>query len=261
MTEKKNVPPFESGNNPKVTEKKIIDLLGPGTSLYVVIDTETDSLHGNVIQLAALFVIVDPNGLCKIYRVYSDYIFPHSRIVITPQAYAIHRITRQRLKDVGRPLLLILRGFASILKVMGGALPVTFVGHNVEYDLRTLRRACGIIDCKNDPLVQGLLDTLNRSPKICTMKRMHWPSGTTSKTWLRLHDLCIRLGIAVDKKKLHSALGDAYYTALCFCHLMKYTLDRPQPDDLSIGGFLDACTPLAGDVSDLLASRGHSDTF
>ncbi len=69
------------------------------------------------------------------------------------------------------------------------------------------------------------------------MKTVNWPTRRMGGKWLKLYVLCKSCGIEVDKQKLHSALGDAYYTAQCYWKLMGFKFHVPKLDQLAFDGF------------------------
>jgi exodeoxyribonuclease X len=147
-----------------------------------IIDTETASLKGGIVEFAALNIDEQLNVLREV----------HSRVnperPIDPGAYAIHGISDEDVKDAPT--------FAQLIGVQN--YPVDWIGHNVAFD----KRMC-------DPV-------LTPSRELCTLKlARQYIKGTTN------HKLeTIKRELGFPDQKSHSALGDCYTTRDLLKHIL-----------------------------------------
>jgi hypothetical protein len=97
----------------------------PGEN-FMVLDTETADLNGDIIQLA--YIIVDKNQ--KIIKTFNKYIKDR---ISTYESILIHNITIDTLRTKGEDFYCVLNEFIKDLETIN-----YIVGHNVNYDLRAI---------------------------------------------------------------------------------------------------------------------------
>ena len=176
---------------------------------FVVLDTETtglDPARDRVLEVAAVGVlgssIAVSDGLDLRVRQH----------LTTPGGVEVHEITPGEAakglpeKDVARRLLAFL----------GGAV---LIGHHVAFDVavldRLLRRSLGL------PLLNRSYDTLALAGRVD--RRLLDPEAG-SRDQLGLEALCARYGVEIEGR--HTAMGDAFATALLFMKLLARLKER-----------------------------------
>jgi DNA helicase-2/ATP-dependent DNA helicase PcrA len=96
------------------------------TNNFMVLDTETSDLNGDVIQIA--YIIVDENY--NIIKKFNKYI---KNRIPSKETIEIHGITVEKLRTCGEDFNLVFTEFINDLKSID-----YIVGHNVGYDLRVI---------------------------------------------------------------------------------------------------------------------------
>lgn len=150
-----------------------------------IIDTETASLSGGIVEFAALSIDEDLKVLKEV----------HSRVnperKIDPGAQAIHGISDEDVAD--KPT------FAELIGVQD--YPIDWIGHNVSFD----KRMC------NPVLVPNM--------ELCTLKlARQYIKGTTNH---KLETLKNELGFSDQQS--HAALGDCYTTLELLGYIINLT--------------------------------------
>jgi exodeoxyribonuclease X len=153
--------------------------------MYTILDTETASLQGGVVELALLHL--DDN-----LEVIGEY---HTRVnperPIEPGAFAVHGISDAEVANSPK-----------LGDLSGHLIPITHViGHNCGFDLRMLK---------------GHIDPTH---SLCTLAlARQYVKGTTNH---KLETLQRELNL--PKQKSHSALGDVYTTLDLLRHILPLT--------------------------------------
>lgn len=139
---------------------------------YHILDTETSSLRGGVVEIAWLEIDSDLNVLSEfLARV-------NPERPIDPGAQAIHGISDEDVRD--KPTL------AQHVEACGLAMPISVIGHNVAFDVRMIETTIAV----------------RRS--LCTLDLARtYVKGTTN---CKLETLQRELNLS--KQDSHTALGD-----------------------------------------------------
>ncbi len=134
------------------------------------------------------------------------YIFEED-LVISEGSFRVHGITEEFLRSRGKSRIEVLNDLAGdIVKYR----PL-IVGHFLEFDLHILSA---------DYLRAGLPNPFENSRLYCTMLKSRQYTSGTSKTGLRLPELCrYLLNEAVEPS--HNAVIDAEMTARCFFEIRR----------------------------------------
>lgn len=176
---------------------------------FVVLDTETtglDAARDRVLEVAAVGVrgssIAVSDGLDLRVRQH----------VTAPGGVAVHEITPGEAAK-GLPEEVVAR---RLLTFLGGAV---LIGHHVAFDVavlgRLVRRTLGF------PLLNRSYDTVALAGRVD--RRLLDPEAV-ERDPVRLEVLCGRYGIEIEGR--HTAMGDAFATALLFLKLLARLRER-----------------------------------
>ena len=153
----------------------------------IIFDTETTSLHGEVIEVAA--VDLDGNVLLN------SYCKPVTKI--TTGAYQVHGISEQMVADA--PLFYELWD-AHIMPLLQLGRPL--LSYNMAFDFRMVRNSYHSYGQAFGPLP---------SPTACIMEAyaVHWGVWRNRRgyVWQSLVNACRQQNVVIEEKA-HSALGD-----------------------------------------------------
>ncbi|MDQ1096095.1 MULTISPECIES: 3'-5' exonuclease [Chryseobacterium] len=135
-----------------------------------------------------------------------QYIFEED-LVISEGSFRVHGITEEFLRSRGRSRREVLTDLAEdIIKYQP-----FIVGHFLEFDLHILSA---------DYLRAGLQNPFENSSFYCTMLKSRQYTSGTSKTGLRLPELC-RYILNETIEPSHNAVIDAEMTARCFFEIRR----------------------------------------
>lgn len=150
----------------------------------IILDTETASLQGGVVELAYLRVDYDLNVLSE----FCSHVNPERPI--EPGAQAVHGITDEMVKDA--PTL------AQLASHFTG--PIEMIAHNAHFDRRMIQ------------------PTIQVSNMLCTLKMARaLIKGTTN---FKLETLQAELKLPAQKS--HSALGDVHTVRDLLLHMREH---------------------------------------
>lgn len=152
--------------------------------MYTILDTETASLRGGVVELAMLHIDTELNVLGEF----------HTRVnperPIEPGAFAVHGISDADVADA-----------PTLAQIPELSLVTHAVAHNYPFDSRMLK------------------GRLNAEASLCTLSlSRQYLKGTANH---KLENLKRELGL--PDQKSHSALGDVYTTLDLLRHLLPLT--------------------------------------
>jgi exodeoxyribonuclease X len=178
------------------------------TSHYYVVDTETASMKGPIVD----FALIEINENLDIVRVYESLVDPLTRIV--PAAQAVHGITQAMVADAPTMAELVERDgnpFAS-----DG--PITLIGHNIRFDVRMLQQA-------------NLLP--EKFSQVCTLRtaRNMWSDLVEDEENHKLGTLAVMF--CLETGPAHRAMGDC---VTCLSLLRHMAGAFSSFDDLMLAG-------------------------
>ena len=186
--------------------------------LPVVIDLETggtDVLKNPILEIAAVFVRMDTNGLLVPKQEFCEHIVAFDGSQIDKESLAINRIDPDyplRFPLAEKEVLeLLIAATRQELRATNCRRAI-LVGHNAHFDLAFLQKAierCQLRD--KSPFHRfSVLDTVSLA------------ALTYGQTILSL--ACERSGISFNAEEAHSALYDARKTAELFCQITNHWL-------------------------------------
>ena len=173
--------------------KNIIKLENNIKNYKMIIDTETTSFYGDIIQMA--YFICDNNNKIIVKKNF----FIKDRLS-TYDSYLIHKIDVNK-SDNGKELFIVISEFITDLSMVN-----TVIGHNLKYDIsvinRNIKKYDIIILDNNNKIIYDVFET---KEKVCTMKIL---KTTLEKTYN-----------SISNKKIidaHNALQDVEATFECY---------------------------------------------
>ena len=166
----------------------------------VILDTETTSLRGQVIQVAAV-------GLdASLSRLFEYKQYWRTSALIDPQAHAVHGITQEMLQTRGQSPSMGLRKLQSLCGPS-----VVVAAHNVTFDVARLQATAAAYDTTFD-VPGGTFCTMRSAKGACNLKTAHnrvkFPRNE------ELYHFLFPTGAAL--RGLHDALVDVRVTAANF---------------------------------------------
>lgn len=170
---------------------------------FVVLDTETTGLSLDRDRILSIGALRLQHGRVRVKEALEIYVLQdHFREDSVP----IHGLLRESHKDQ----LSESEAINQLRDYIGDAI---IVGHHIRFDLEVIKRACYRHDIRPLPnlsLDTGILyrKTLLKTPLL--RKKEHYS----------LDDLAKRFNL--DCKDRHTALGDAYLTAMAFQHILEH---------------------------------------
>lgn len=134
------------------------------------------------------------------------YIFEED-LVISEGSFRVHGITEEFLRSKGKSRVEVLADLAGDIVKYNSLI----VGHFLEFDLHIL---------SSDYLRAGLPNPFRNSRFYCTMLKSRQYTSGTSKSSLRLPELCRNLLNEIAEPS-HNAILDAEMTARCFFEILR----------------------------------------
>ena len=171
----------------------IIKLENNNKNYKMILDTETTSFYGDIIQMA--YFICDNNNKIIVKKNF----FIKDRLS-TYDSYLIHKIDVNK-SDKGQELFIVISEFIKDLNMVN-----TVIGHNLKYDIsvinRNIKKYDIIILDNNNKIIYDIFET---KEKVCTMKIL---KTTLEKTYNSISNKII-----IDA---HNALQDVEATFECY---------------------------------------------
>lgn len=186
---------------------------------FVVLDTETTGFNvkkDRILSIGALVLqhqIIQPKQAFEVFVAQEHY---------NKETAKIHGI----LKNSKKNQLTEFTALQQTLKVLEGAV---LVAHHTWYDVAMLNRALGRHGLPK--LKNKTLDTATLYPKTLSQVKQKALDGNVS-----LDTLAEVFGISQNDR--HTALGDAYITAIAFLQILEQLKPTKLNDVLESGGFL-----------------------
>ncbi|WP_457600465.1 3'-5' exonuclease [Hydrogenivirga sp.] len=172
-----------------------------GSAVFTVFDTETTGLNPNRDELVSIGALKIRSMTLDLSESFHEFVVPAQ---LSRRSVEIHGITQEELERRAKPVDKVIEEF--LLYVRGTVL----VGFNVEFDRKMLDKyALAFVGM---PLLNYRLD-------VFSLWKRHGGEGKS------LTDIASELGIPVAGA--HSALDDAYMTALVFLKLAHRFKDQP----------------------------------
>ena len=178
--------------------------------MYLFFDTETtgipagdDSVH--MVQLA--WLLADDNGET---RAQADFIIKPEGFTIPDQVAQIHGISQARANTEGRPLDTVMGLFVGALRF-----PVRLVGHNIDFDLKILRKEFERLGWEDETRGCETMCTMKTSIDLCAIPRKN--GGYKFPKLAELHQKLF----CEDFADAHNAKADIAATARCFWELRR----------------------------------------
>ena len=179
----------------------------------VVIDVETggvDHTQNPMLEIAAVFVKLNRDGMMEIGDEFCDHIVPYEGSIIEERALEINHIDPDYPLRFPRPEKDVLESlFQKISQELENqrCKRAILVGHNAHFDLGFVNQAIKRCELEEvNPLHHfSVIDTVSLSALIY------------GQTILAL--ACERAGIDFNSEEAHSALYDAHKTAELFCKI------------------------------------------
>lgn len=169
------------------------------TKYTMVFDTETTDFNGDVIQLA--WALIDNN-----YKTISTSSFYIKNRISSNNAFKIHSISVDKLRNEGLELVCVMKKFITDLEISH-----SLVGHNIGFDLRCILKNLRKYDIQVIENNEQIHDIFACKEHICTKKLSKNKS---------LGNLYFDL-FNVDIVDAHDALVDVISTAKCWVALVK----------------------------------------
>lgn len=187
--------------------------------LPVVIDIETggfDAKHDAILEIAAVFLYIDNNGLLKIGDTEHCHVEPFAGSNIEPASLAITGINVYSPFRMAKPELAALQQIFTATRTQIQAQDCSraiLVGHNAFFDLGFIQAAVARTGIKRNPFHQfSSFDTVS-------LAGMAYGQTVLARA-------CEAANIEWDNKNAHSAVYDAQQTAKLFCKIINQWDDK-----------------------------------
>lgn len=179
--------------------------------MYLIFDTETTGIpagsdHIHLVQLA--WQLFDDN---QEVRNEGDFIVRPDGFTIPPEVAKIHGITQARAMTEGRPLDNVLCLFTAALYF-----PIRLVGHNLDFDIRIVRKEFERLGWADELQGKETLCTMRSGTDLCAIEKKGGGGWKAPKLG-ELHRKLFR----EDYANAHTAMGDVRATARCFWELRR----------------------------------------
>jgi DNA polymerase-3 subunit epsilon len=178
--------------------------------MYLFFDTETtgvpagaDNIH--MVQLA--WILADDN---QEIRAQGDFIIRPEGFTIPDEVAKIHGISQARANTEGRALDMVLCMFTAACY-----LPIRIVGHNVDFDLKVVRKEYQRLGWEDPTFGHETLCTMRAGTDLCMIEK----KGGGFK-FPKLNELYRKL-FNEDFEDAHNAKADIAATARCFWELRR----------------------------------------
>ena len=169
---------------------------------FIVLDTETAELNGDIIQLAYIIVDKDMNIIKKVSKYIKDRIPSNETI-------PIHHITIDKLRNEGKDFYEVMNEFINDLKNVN-----YIVGHNIGYDIRVILSNLRKFELKI--ITNGIINN-NIFNDIVIKDTYSMSSKSLGNLYMEIYDKPINYA--------HDALYDVIATFDCYKYLINTKLN------------------------------------